>query len=86
MTTANIYTLSQIQAGLKGKHFHWHETITDFVETFKICALRPADTKGFFRLIGKNVEHIVSGSSLVKLFRNGQCHSHGEIYLITDAK
>lgn len=86
MTTANTYTLSEAQTALKGKHFHRHETITDFVETFRIRSLRPADTKGHYRLIGKNAEHTISGATLIRLLRDGQCHAHNESYLITDPR
>lgn len=83
MTTANIYTLAEAQAALKGKRFHWHETITDFVESFKIRSIGLTEKDGVFRLIGKNAQHIISGSTLVKLLRYGQCSSNFNHYLIT---
>lgn len=86
MTTANIYALSDAQTALKGKHFHRHETITDFVESFKIRSIRPADTKGYYCLIGKNSEHTISGATLVRLLRDGQCHIRNEAYLISDPR
>lgn len=80
------YTLAEAKASLTGKYFHWHDTITDFVETFRIRTVSPADRKGTFRLVGKNTGHTVTGASLAKLLRNGNCRHRSDAYLITAAR